>query len=266
MKSPTESLRPRSTSMSPARLDALALELFDIVLQDLSLDDIRQLRLISKETCARATRDRFHSSLLRKIVDLTQAGLEAFAHMTSQGKRLGCLVRHLTLTGVLYDLSILEDVQRTGTLSSLPTRGPRPEASKHLSEDKMVTARACFNDLRLRKQELDIFRKAETDVTLLSQAMHNIASGPQPKLDTLSLEVAVHDGNAAVKVSPKQMSLARYSKSRCERIFSTAMETFRLFSLVLHEGGPSIHHLEFFNRQSGPLPCKLPYDTFSHIE
>lgn len=252
--------------MSSARLDTLILELFDIVLQGLSLDDIRQLRLVSKETCARATRDHFHSSLLWKNVDLTQAGLEAFAHMTSQGRRLGCLVRHLSLVGVLYDLSILEDVLETGTLSWLPTRGPGLRASKQLSEDEMATARACYNDLRQRKQELDIFRKAGTDVTLLSQAMHNIASGSRPKLDTLSLEVAVYDGGAVVEVSPKHKSLARYSESRRDRIFSTAMETFRLVSLVLRKGGPSIDHLKVSDRQSGPLPCKLDYDTFSHIE
>lgn len=91
--------------MSAARLDVLTLELFDIVLQDLELDDIRQLRLVSKGTCARATRGRFPASLRSKNVDLTQAGLQSFARMTSQGQRLGCLVRHLTLTGVLYDLS-----------------------------------------------------------------------------------------------------------------------------------------------------------------
>ena len=43
--------------MSSARLDFLTLKLFDIVLKDLKLVDIRQLRLVSKETCAKRFRE-----------------------------------------------------------------------------------------------------------------------------------------------------------------------------------------------------------------
>lgn len=252
--------------MSSARLDVLTLELFDIVLQDLQLDDIRQLRLVSRETCARATRDRFLSFTARKRVEITPTGLEKFVRMTSQGYRLGCSLRHLTLVGVLYDLSILEDVLGTGTFGWLPTRGPGLRASKQLSEEEMVAARTCFSDLQQRKEDVDTICEAGTDISLLSQAMHNIASGPQPRLDTLLLEVTVYDGSAIVEMSPKHKTLARYSKSRRERIFSTATETFRLASLVLREGVPSVHHLEAFGKQSGSLPCKLPYDTFGQIE
>jgi len=252
--------------MSAARLDVLTLELFDIVLQDLELDNIRQLHLVSKKTCAKASRDRFLSFTAWKRVELTPTGLGEFARMTSQGRRLGCSVRHLTLVGVLYDLAILEGILETGALSWLPTRGPGLRASKQLSEEELVAARTCFSDLQQRKEDVDTIREAGTDISLSAQAMHSIASGPQPRLDTLSLEVAVYDGGAIVEMSPKHKTLARYSKSRRERIFSTATETFGLVSLALREGGPFIHHLEAFDRQSGSLPCKLPYDIFSQIE
>lgn len=252
--------------MSSAKLDALTPELFDIVLQDLGLDDIRQLRLVNKETCARATRDRFLSCTTRKRVEITPAGLETFTLMTSQGYRLGCSVRHLTLVGVLYDSSILEEILETGALGWLPTIGPSLGALKQLSEEEIDTVQTSFNDLQQRKKDLDEFRKTGTDIMLLSQAMQNLSSEPQCKLDTLSLEVVVYDGGAVLEMSPKHKSLGRYSKTRREQIFSTAMERFKLVSLALRENGPSIDRLEVFDRQSGPLPCKLPCDTFSQIE
>jgi hypothetical protein len=79
--------------MTTAALDTLTPELFDIVLEGLELEDIRQLRLANKKTCSRATQDHFLSSFARKEVKLTRSGLEAFANATSQGRRLGCLVQ-----------------------------------------------------------------------------------------------------------------------------------------------------------------------------
>jgi hypothetical protein len=64
--------------MTTATLDTLTPELFDIVLETLQLEDIRQLRLANKETCSRATQDRFLSSFARKEVKLTRSGLEAY--------------------------------------------------------------------------------------------------------------------------------------------------------------------------------------------
>jgi hypothetical protein len=164
--------------------------------------------------------------------------------MTSQGQRLGCLVRDLTLTGVLHDLSILEGIQETGALSWLPTSCPSLGELKQLGKEEMNTARRCFSDLQKQKQDLDTFREAGTDIMLLSQAMRNLSSGAQGKLDTLSLEVVVCYGGTVIEKSPKHKSLARYSKSRRDCVFSTAMETFRLVSLALRENEPAIDRLE----------------------
>jgi hypothetical protein len=251
--------------MSSARLDALTPDLFDIVLQDLRLNDIRQLRLVSKETCARATQDRFLSITARKSVKITPEGLDTFARMTSQGYRLGYSVKHLTLVGVLYDLSILEGIIETGALSWLPMIGPGREALKQLSEEELITARKYFDEISRRKEDSEEFHEAGKDLDLLSRAMRNIASEPHHKLDTLSLEVAVADGGAVAEMSPQHKSPARYSKSRREQIFQIASETFRLVSLALREVEPSIRHLEVFNGQTGP-PYKLPYDVFGQID
>jgi len=251
--------------MSSAKLDALTPELFDIVLQDLGLDEIRNLRLVNKETCARATQERFLSFTARKRVEITPTGLDTFARMASQGCRLGRSVQHLTLVGVLYDLSILEGIVETGALSWLPTIGPGREASKQLSEEELVTARKYFDELLQRKEDFGEFHEAKKDLDLLSRAMRNISSEPHHKLDTLSLEVVVYDGGAIVEMSPKHKSPARYSKSHREQIFQIASENIRLVSLALREVESSVRHLEVFNGQTGP-PCKLPYDVFDQID
>lgn len=115
---------------------------------------------------------------------MTPAGLRTFAHITSHGYRLGCSVRHLTLVGVLYDFTTLEGILEAGALSWLPTRGPGLRAWKQISQGELVTARTSFNELQQWEKDVDKFREATTGLILLSQAMQNLSSGPQPKLDT----------------------------------------------------------------------------------
>ena len=231
--------------MSSARLDVLTPELFDIVLRDLELDDIRQLRLVSKETCARATQDRFLSSLRSKNVDLTQSGLQYFAHMTSHGQRLGCLVRHLTLTGVLYDLSTLEAILATGTRI---VGSHRPRTKEECSEEEMITARRCFDGLRQCYEVDKAFRNTGDDLALLCQSMRSIASEPQCELETLSLEGVVYDEDTVTRKSSIPFDATLRIK-----VFRAAAETSCLVARSLRETGPRTRHLEVFGRTQEQL-------------
>jgi hypothetical protein len=170
-----------------AALEALTPELFEIVLQYLEIDDVQQLRLVSRETCFRATQDRYVSFAARNCVELTPTGLKAFARMTSQGCRLGYSVQHLIIVGVLYDSSILEEALETDNLSWFSTKGPSRGGLKRLSEEDTTIARKCLNELHRRRKDVEAFRKAGQDLALLSQAMRDISNEPQHKLDTLFL-------------------------------------------------------------------------------
>lgn len=244
--------------MSSAKLDTLTPELFDIVLRDLGLDDIRQLRLVNRETCARATQDRFLSSLMRKNVYLTQAGLESFAFMTTRGQRLGCLVRHLTLTGVLYDSSMLETILETG-IRTVGSR--RPRTKEKCSEAEMTAARKCYDELRQWYEGDKAFHKTGEDLALLSQSMRSIASEPQCEIEALSLEVVVYDEDTVMRKS----SIPFNATSRI-KVFRTAAETFRLVAQSLRETGPRIRHFELFGRNPGTTRFNLPHDAFSQLD
>jgi hypothetical protein len=250
-------------NMTTAALDTLTPELFDIVLEGLELEDIRQLRLANKETCSRATQDRFLSSFARKEVNLTRPGLEAFANMTSQGRRLGCLVEHLTLKGVLHDPSILERCLEEGDLTRVlgPGKVWNSSRTRPRDEAEILTARKQFDELKQRQRETEELREAGGDLTLLSQALRDIASHSRNGLDTLSLKVRIYD---AVAVVPKPGS--RFGCSRRDEIFQTATRTFSLVALSLRESGLPVRHLEVFGEFPGHYSCNLPYDTFSQLD
>jgi hypothetical protein len=249
--------------MTTAALDTLTPELFDIVLEGLELEDIRQLRLANKETCSRATQDHFLSSYARKEVKLTRSGLEAFANVTSQGQRLGGLVQHLTLKGVLHDPSILEKCLEKGDLTDVLGTGKvwNPSRTRPRNEAEIVTAREQFDELSLCQRETEELREAGRDLALLSQALRDIASHSRNGLDTLSLKVKIYDGVAVVRRSGQ-----RFGCPRRDEIFQTAARTFSLVALSLRESGLPVRHLEVFDEFPGHYSCNLPYDTFSQLD
>jgi hypothetical protein len=249
--------------MTTAALDTLTPELFDIVLEGLELEDIRQLRLANKETCSRATQDHFLSSFARKEVKLTRSGLEAFANVTSQGRRLGCLVQYLTLKGVLHDPSILEKCLEKGDLTDVlgTEKVWNPSRTRPRNEAEIVTAREQFDELSPCQRETEELREAGRDLALLSQALRDIASHSRNGLDTLSLKVKIYDGVAVVRRSGQ-----RFGCPRRDEIFQTAARTFSLVALSLRESGLPVRHLEVFDEFPGHYSCNLPYDTFSQLD
>jgi hypothetical protein len=78
-----------TANMSATRLDSLTNELFENMLERLDLQDVRNLRVVSKEVAYKATQNHFASYFSCQRVDLTRSGLQAFAQVTCQGARLG---------------------------------------------------------------------------------------------------------------------------------------------------------------------------------
>lgn len=77
--------------MSVATLEALTNELLENVVQHLELHEIRQLRLVSKETCFKATQDFFLSFVVQNNVvvihEVRPGTLESFTEMKSKPSR-----------------------------------------------------------------------------------------------------------------------------------------------------------------------------------
>jgi hypothetical protein len=250
-------------NMTIATLDTLTPELFDIVLETLELGDIRQLRLANKETCSRATQDRFLASFARKEVKLTRSGLEAFAHMTSQGRRLGCLVQHLTLEGVLHDPSKLKECLEDGDLTRVLGPGTlwNSTRTRPRYEAEIATAQKQLDEIRQCQSETEELREAGKDLVLLSQALRDVASHSRNGLDTLCLKVMIHDGVAVVPPIGQ-----RFGCPRRDEIFRTAARTFTLVAMSLRESRLPVGRLEVFDEFPEHYCCNLPYDTFSQLD
>jgi hypothetical protein len=179
--------------MSAARLDTLTNELFENTVECLDLQDLRNLRMVSKAVAYKATQNHFASYFSCKRVDLTRPGLQAFFQATSQGARLGCRVRHLTLTGVEYCIPELEKVfdsaqiitdTRLGSHDS--HHGPKRRVCY---TEELHGLQSSLDKLRQCQADDEDFHRQGLDVSLLSEAFRNIASYSRHAIETLRLEV-----------------------------------------------------------------------------
>lgn len=253
--------------MGASGLEAVTNELFDMVVDYLEFSDIQQLRLASKAICSKTTQGRSMSYVLRRHVHLTRVGLEAFVRMTSQGGRLGCLVRHLTLVGVLYDTSTLDGIVNAGIKNEGSSRSPSmmcqqladdgPSSRLAARRKALLDAQANHRELRRRKTEDVEFRDAGKDITLLTQAFRNFARHFPGGLDTLSLQVFVYD---------REMVISKQTiGARDREYFESAARTFTLVTSALWENNLQIRHFELFGAESDPQKSRLPYDTFQQL-
>lgn len=82
------------------RLDDLSNELLENIAEYLELQDLCNLRCVSREICHKASQRKYQSYFRRKRVYLTRDGLQDFAWATSEG-RFGRLIKDLTLVGIV---------------------------------------------------------------------------------------------------------------------------------------------------------------------
>ena len=96
-------------------LDKLTNEIFELIVPELDLKSICNLRLVCRETCWKANQDTFRSFFRKKSVKLTTEELKVFAQVTEGD--LGCSLEDLTLIGLVYHPGRLglriEDLRRS---------------------------------------------------------------------------------------------------------------------------------------------------------
>lgn len=110
-------------------LEALQVEIVESIVSFLELRDIASLRLTCRTIEDKASNQSFASFFRDKDVKLTSPALQDFVLATGQG-RLGCLLRHCTLTGVVSNkkatASEIDDHSRllTDAFRNLKNRSP----------------------------------------------------------------------------------------------------------------------------------------------
>ena len=248
--------------MSAARLDSLTNELFENMAECLDLEDLRNLRMVSKAVAFKGTQNHFVSYYFRKKVDLTRSGLQAFVQVTSQGARLGCRVWHLTLTGVEYSISELEEIKNSGEVIRDTALGmnriPKRRACRREELDALDSS---LDQLKQWQADDDDFHKQGLDVSLLSEALRNIASHNGHTIETLRLEIVARIDGIANRRRAGALEIQR-------RAFGlrSAARAFAVLASSLRDDGPTIQRLELFSRDPKSTWCSLPYDTFSQFD
>src|SRR5262245_17686472 len=118
-------------------------ELLETIIQYLSLDAIKSLRLTSKEFAARCLGPRFRSFVRQQRTDLTARSLQSLCSLASHPK-LGPAVRNLTIVATLYDTLEVEEILSRKTRPVTNTdRGALIIVSfAHCSEEELSTARS----------------------------------------------------------------------------------------------------------------------------
>jgi hypothetical protein len=248
--------------MSAARLDSLTNELFENMVECLDLNDLRNLRMVSKAVAFKTTQNHFASYFSRKKVDLTRPGLQAFVRETSQGTRLGCRVRHLTLTRVEYCISELEKVLESGEVVTDTRLGSHHDPKRRACRtEELHGLQSSLDKLRQCQADGEDFHRQGLDVSLLSEAFQNIASHKGPGVETLRLEVVARiDG-----IGNRRPAGALGMQNRAFGL-GTAARAFSIVAASSRDNGPIVQRLELFTADPASTWCSLPYDTFSHFD
>lgn len=248
--------------MSAARLDALTNELFENMAECLDLDDLRNLRLVSRAVAFKTTQNHFESYFSRKQVNISGQGLQAFAQATSQGNRLACLVRHLTLTGIDYSTSIqiLEKTMGSGYVTYDTAIGMRyPPRHWKCSREELRAVQTSLDELKRCKADDDMFHKEGLDVYLLSAALRNVASHRRHNIVKLRLRQVLRLGNFATR-KPNGVLHVRDRHSG----FRSAAKTFAVLASAMRDGAraPTVQHLDIYRGDPAKSWCSVPHDTF----
>ncbi|KAK3115465.1 hypothetical protein LTR53_005167 [Teratosphaeriaceae sp. CCFEE 6253] len=188
---------------SSCPLESLPVEIIEFILPDLSLDDIRHLRLTSQTVCRNASAGHFKTFCRRKTVDLRVPALRRMSERITRGSVASDL-RHLTLTGMLYVPLSLEKVLRTKTVPADPTDtfGRRKDALGNniatrpcrlpATDEQIAETERDLARLRAGQHEAAGDRASAEDLAALTELFTRIrAHGVARGLDSLTLSVAV---------------------------------------------------------------------------
>lgn len=182
-----------------AAIQSVPPEVLGRCIEHLAFRDICNLRLSCRKFAAWCAQGTIKSHFLLKHVHMTKENLESFVEQTGPG-RLGCLVEHVTLTGVAVDTQLLGEILQTKTRWVTKSHG---SVQYHCTPAKLLKVEADLKGLKALQTEQAYLRDNGESVALLAEAFRNIASnGKLGLLPHLTLDVAVYLQNAETRQLP----------------------------------------------------------------
>lgn len=239
-------------------LTDLANEIIESIVVLLHLSDICNLRLTSRLVAIKVTQDHIKSFYRSKTIDLTRPSLEAFVAATQSGL-LGCLVQHVTLTGIANNPKGLESILRKKSRPVVDRNGPIfMSTEERCSAEELAKAERDLETINRRRREHQQLRESEQDVTLLTKAFENIASNGKDGLRSISLEVAMYRDDADEHQRPVGGMGWKYN-------WQAAADAFKASMPALAASGLQVQTLNLFNPENF-LRCSIASNELSALD
>jgi hypothetical protein len=219
--------------MSPS-LEHFPNEVFEAAVCLLALSDICALRLCNRAIAAKSTQDHFQSYFRTKHVDVTRSSLRELVDATQPG-RLGCLIEHLVLVGVVNNTQALEVLlaREKYRIDEHSLEGESESEGGGMFE-KEAKAKRDLGILKQRQADFEDLHQSGTDVRLLAEAFGNMATNSKTgKLLALSLEVLVYRENAELRLPPPRGGSWRLIWKSAADTYQTAIRALAASKLPL---------------------------------
>ncbi|KAI9708388.1 MAG: hypothetical protein M1820_004092 [Bogoriella megaspora] len=196
-------------------------ELVEQIVIRLQCPDVCQLRLTCRTLNEKTIPGQFKEFYRSRCVNLTNEDLERFIEVTKPGW-MGCLLRNLTINGVMYDTDSLRRLtaRQPPEVNNLRPSEPSTPTIKLLEQEELLEARSDLALLETLEQECALERQTTSRMDLLTRAFKQLyRHGSGRWLESIRLRVIVY-------AKPKERKRSKESLTR--RINYTTADTLEV--------------------------------------
>lgn len=231
-----------------ATLAALPIELVERVVNLLTIEEIGELRLVSRELRAKASQGSYLSYFISHNVDLNETSLRTLASILEEDN-LSRRLRHLTITALVYDdhgdkspISPFSPDWDPPLLSSRPKNFCTSEAKGMAALQERREERQRQAKINLRRAQHEVNVECDIYRALVQHAFMNIKLYCKDGiLETLRMGCRVDAGNGPrLELSDKDARF-NYLSAHTAYLFSITMDGLLTSRLT-------VHNLDIFSR------------------
>ncbi|KAH6887051.1 hypothetical protein B0T10DRAFT_490645 [Thelonectria olida] len=204
---------------------------WDIILQFLDVEAIKNLRLTNRHLGGEALNPRLKHFLETKTTDLTDESLGSLAALAAHP--FGVSVKCLTIVASLYDTSKTEEILKSGERCEIEFSGVFTSKTWHeCAEEELASTRSDLAWLRKKKNEQQE-ASDETVTTSLTKALRAFR-----RLDALELDAVVYE-SPELKVSTLE--------SDWPSIWQRASQVYRVAMTAVARSGVEVGALQVYS-------------------
>jgi hypothetical protein len=238
-----------SEESADAYLEDLPLEVFSYISQYADRDSVLNLRLVSRTIRDKVTDKGFQRLFESLEVEASKWSLRSFVEVTQKGY-LGSNVKHITIVGLVYDLSNLYYKASNRLYHAENADLFSPEAWLDM-DAKVELSRHDYAAMRWAREKLQTLQQKGRDVDLLRKAFSNVAAASPLGLDSLTLDLGVYRDNVKNFARPSEAP-----ETPREMMSDAAYHVFKLAMAALQSSSLKVKSLNVFTNSDS---CSTSY-------